>query len=257
MDEVLLTRKGHIALVAMNRPEAMNTLNKALSIGLREALENLEQDRDIWVIIITGTGDRAFCAGVDLKERKLLSDQETEDYRRLYTFPLLRTLERVTKPMIAAVNGVALGGGCEIALDCDIRLASERATFGQTEIRWGIMPAGGACQRLPRIVGMGRAKELLLTGRIIDAPEADRIGLVSRVVAPEKLLDAAYELAEEINANAPIAVWQTKKSIDVGANMEEAIAFDAEASWVCYHTQDRLEALAAFNERRKPNYRAR
>jgi enoyl-CoA hydratase/carnithine racemase len=256
-EEVLLSKKDHTALVTLNRPEAMNTMSSSLCFRLRETLEELDQDDDTWVIIITGSGERAFCAGIDLKERKFLDKRGTEELRRKAIFPLLRTLDRMTKPMIAAVNGVALGGGCEIALDCDLRIAAENATFGQTEIRWGIIASGGACQRMPRIVGMGRAKELLLTGRVIDAREAERIGLVNRVVPLDRLLEAANELAEEIKANAPVAVRQTKRCIDVGANLEMALAFDAEASWYCYQTEDRLEALAAFAEKRKPNFKGR
>lgn len=257
MDEVLLNKRDHVALVTMNRPEAMNALNTALCKGLRETLDALEDDDDIWVIVVTGSGEKAFCAGIDLRERKGLDKQATEQQRRRYVFPLLDRINHMTKPMIAGVNGAALGGGCEIALASDIRIASDNASFGQTEIRWGIIASGGACQRLPALVGMGRAKELLFTGRIIGAKEADRIGLVNRLVAPDKLLDTCFELADEITANAPIAVRQTKKCVDSGADIERGLAFDLEASWLCYQTDDRLEALAAFAEKRKPNFKNR
>lgn len=257
MDEVLLTRRGHTALVTMNRPEAMNALNTALAKGMRETVEALEDDDDVWVIIITGAGEKAFCAGIDLRERKGLDKQATEEQRKKYIYPLFHRLNHMTKPVIAGVNGAALGGGCEIALAADIRIASEKASFGQTEVRWGIIASGGACQRLPGLIGMGRAKEFLLTGRVIGAQEADRIGLVNRVVAPEELLEACYQLAEEIAANAPVAVRQTKKCLDTGADLEAGLAFDAEASWLCYQTEDRLEALAAFAEKRKPQFKNR
>src|SRR3989304_595082 len=187
MDEVLLSKRGHVAVVTLNRPEAMNALNTALCKGLRETIDALEDDEAVWVIIVTGAGDKAFCAGIDLRERKGLDKQQTEQQRKKYVFPLLYRLNHMTKPMIAGVNGVALGGGCEIALASDIRIASEKATFGQTEIRWGIIASGGACQRLPGLVGMGWAKELLFTGRIIGAQESERIGLGNRGVCPGKL----------------------------------------------------------------------
>lgn len=257
MDEVLLAKKEHVALVTMNRPEAMNAMNTALCKSLKETADALEDDDDIWVIVITGAGEKAFCAGIDLRERKGLDKQQTEEQRKKYVFPLLDRLNHMTKPMIAGVNGTALGGGCEIALAADIRIASPTASFGQTEIRWGIIASGGACQRLPGLIGMGRAKEILFTGRIIDAKEAERIGLVNRVVAPDRLLDTCYELAAEITANAPVAVRQTKKCVDVGADIDRGLAFDAEASWLCYQTEDRLEALAAFAEKRKANFKNR
>src|SRR3990172_3859413 len=257
MDEVLLSKRGHVAVVTMNRPEAMNALNTALCKGLRETIDALEDDDSIWVIIVTGAGEKAFSAGIDLRERKGLDKQATEEQRKKYVFPLLYRLNHMTKPMIAGVNGVALGGGCEIALAADIRIASENARFGQTEIKWGIIASGGACQRLPGLVGMGRTRELLFTARIIGAQEADRIGLVNRVVAPDKLMDSCYQLAEEITANAPIAVMQTKKCLDNAADLESGLAFDAEASWLCYQTEDRLEALAAFAQKRKPNFKNR
>lgn len=257
MDEVLLTKRGHVGLVTLNRPEALNAMNTALCKGLIETLGDLDDDNDIWVVIVTGAGDRSFCAGIDLRERKGMDKQATEEQRKKYVFPALFRLNHMTKPMIAAVNGAALGGGCEIALAADLRVASEKATFGQTEIKWGIIASGGACQRLPILIGMGRAKELLLTARVIGTAEAERIGLVNRVVAPDRLIDASFELADEIAANAPVAVRQTKKCIDAGADLERGFAFDAEASWLCYQTEDRLEALAAFAEKRKPNFKNR
>lgn len=257
MDEVLLTKRDHVGLVTLNRPDAMNAMNTALCKELRETLDALEDDNDIWVIVVTGAGERAFSAGIDLRERKGMDKQATEEQRNKYVFPLLDRMNHMTKPMIAAVNGLALGGGCEIALSADIRIASPNASFGQTEIRWGIIASGGACQRLPGLIGMGRAKEILFTGRVIDAKEADRIGLVNRVVEPDKLLDTCFALADEITANAPVAVRQTKKCVDHGADIDQGLAFDAEASWLCYQTEDRLEALAAFAERRKANFKNR
>ncbi len=257
MDEVLLTKRDHVALVTLNRPEAMNAMNTALCKGLHETLDALEDDDGTWVIVITGAGEKSFCAGIDLRERKGLDKQATEDQRKRVVFPLLARMNHMTKPMIAAVNGVALGGGCEIALSADIRIASPSAKFGQTEIRWGIIACGGACQRLPSLIGIGRTKEFLLTGRIIDAGEADRIGLVNRVVEHDQLLDTCYALADEITANAPTAVRQTKKCLDHWADLDQGLAFDEEASWLCYQTEDRLEALSAFAEKRKPNFRNR
>lgn len=257
MDEVLLRVEDRVAEITLNRPEAMNALNRALCLRLREVIREVEERDDIWVAIIRGAGDRAFCAGIDLRERKGMSDAEVEYLRRHIIFPLFRELEMMEKPLVGAINGAALGGGAEIALICDVRVASETATFGQREVAWGIIPAAGACQRLPRLVGMGRAKELLLLGKVIDAREAERIGLFNAVVPPERLEEEAWRWARQIAENAPIAVRLVKKAINLGSGVREAMEFDLQASELCYHTEDRLEGVAAFNERRKPRFKGR
>ncbi len=251
---VILSEQDAVALMTLNRPRAMNSLDRDLIVRLSETIDEMERDEQVRAVIITGTGEEAFCAGIDLKERKGMSDEEVSALRKFEIFPLYQRLERMEKPLIGAINGLALGGGAEIALICDIRIASEKARFGQTEVKWGITPAAGACQRLPVIVGMGNAKELLLTGRIIDAREGERIGLFNRVTPSGDLMREAFEVANRIAENGPVAVRQIKKAVNFGVRNELALAFDREASEICYHTKDRLEGVAAFNERRKPRY---
>lgn len=256
-ESVLFSKQGHVGIITLNRPESMNSLNGAACSRLSEILETVERDDDIRVAVITGAGEKAFCAGIDLRERRGMSDEDVHALRTFVIFPLYRQLERMSKPLIGAINGLALGGGAEIALICDIRVASENARFGQTEVKWGITPAAGACQRLPAIVGLGIAKEILLTGKIISAEEGGRWGLYNHVTAAGKLLDRALEVANSIAENGPVAVRQIKKGVNLGAENQLAIAFDREASEICYRTEDRLEGVAAFNEKRKPNYRGK
>jgi len=237
-DEILCQVKEGIAVVTMNRPESANALSRSLMIGLRETLNKLEMDDSIKVIILTGSGEKAFCAGIDIKEREKMTQEEVLRSRSLHVMPLFRDIEEMTKPLIASVNGPALGGGAELALACDIRIASENASFGLIEIRWGIIPPCGSCHRLPRIVGSGKAKELILTGRIIDAKEAERIGIYNQVVPYGKLFDTTQKLAEEINKNSLVAVRQAKRAMNVGANLHMAMAFDYEASKECYFVRD-------------------
>lgn len=256
-EAVLFSRQGHVGVITLNRPEAMNSLNGALCSRLSEILEAIERDDDIHAAIITGAGEKAFCAGIDLRERHGMSDGDVNALRRFVIFPVFRQLEALNKPLIGAINGLALGGGAEIALLCDIRIASENARFGQAEVKWAIIPAAGACQRLPNIVGVGRAKELLLTGRIVNADEGERIGLYNHLATAQDLPGKAMETAQMIAENGPVAVRQIKKAIYLGTENQLALAFDREASEICYHTQDRLEGVAAFNEKRKPNYRGK
>jgi enoyl-CoA hydratase len=257
-EEVLiLSKQEHVAVITLNRPKAMNSLNGDLCTRLSETIDELERNEGIRAVIITGAGDKAFCAGIDLRERKDMSDQEVNALRQFKIFPLFQKLELIRKPLLGAINGLALGGGAEIALMCDIRIASENASFGQTEVKWGIIPAAGACQRLPLIVGMGIAKEILMTGKVIDAKEGERIGLFNYVTTQGDLMRKSLEIANAIADNGPIAVQQIKKAVNFGANKQLAMAFDREASEVCYHTQDRLEGVAAFNEKRKPKYRGK
>ena len=257
LEVATLTRHGNVALITLNRPEAMNSLNRDLCTSLSGFIEEVERDDDLRVAVLTGAGQKAFCAGIDLRERKGMSDEEVNDLRRFIVFPLFQRLEGMEKPLIGAVNGLALGGGAEIALICDIRIASENARFGQTEVKWAIIPGAGACQRLPLVVGVGIAKELLLTGRVIDAPEGEKIGLFNRVTTAEDLRDRAMELAEAIAENGPLAVRQIKRAVNLGIENRLALAFDREASAACYPTHDRLEGVAAFNEKRKPKYTGR
>lgn len=251
---VVLSRSGHVAVVTLNRPGALNSLNKDMCVTLHGILDEIELDDSIRAVIVTGSGEKAFCAGMDLRERNGMSAEEVNVLRQVVFFPLFRRLEDMKKPLIAAINGLCLGGGAEMVLICDIRIAAETASFGQTEVKWGITPGGGACQRLPAIVGVGMAKELLLTGRTVNAEEGEKIGLFNRVTTLEGLMEAAMEMAEMIAENAPVAVRQIKKGVNLGYENYLALAFDREASEVCYHTQDRLEGIAAFGEKRKPKF---
>lgn len=251
---VLLSKREHVAVITLNRPEAMNSLNGAVFSKLKKIIDELEQDDNIRAVIITGAGEKAFCAGIDLRERKGMSSREVNSLRNDIIFPCFRSIEDMKKPLIGAINGLSLGGGAEVALMCDIRIASDNASFGQTEVKWAIIPAAGACQRLPAIIGIGKAKELLLTGRIVDAVEGEKIGLFNHVTTPGNLMQKVYGIADMIGENGPVAVRQIKKAVDLGAKNNLALAFDSEASEACYHTQDRLEGIAAFNEKRKPEY---
>jgi len=256
-DVALLSRRERVAIITLNRPEARNSLNGAVCSRISEILDQIERDDDIRVAIITGAGDKAFCAGIDLRERQGMSGDDVNALRQFVIFPAFRRLEQMSKPLIGAINGLALGGGAEIALICDIRIASENAVFGQAEVKWGIIPAAGACQRLPAIIGVGLAKELLLTGRTISADEGERCGLYNHITTSQDLMDRAIEMAKMIAENGPVAVRQIKKAIHLGTENQLAMAFDREASESCYHTQDRIEGVAAFNEKRKPKFRGK
>ena len=254
---VLFSKDGHVGIITLNRPEAMNSLNGDMCLRLTEVIAEIERDDDIRSAVITGAGEKAFCAGIDLRERKGMSDEAVNALRTYVIFPLYRRLEEMTKPLIGAINGLALGGGAEIALICDIRIASENARFGQTEVKWGIIPAAGACQRLPVIVGVGMAKEILLTGKIVHAAEGEKIGLYNHVTKAQDLLGRAMETANMIAENGPVAVRLIKKAINLGMENYPAMASDRAASEICYHTNDRLEGVAAFNEKRKPKFQGK
>lgn len=246
----------NVAVITLNRPEAMNSLNLELLQALEKKIDDLRFDTRIRVIVLTGAGDRAFCSGADLKERATLSPVQVKAY--IYTIRNLFTaIEQLNKPVIAAVNGVALGGGTELALASDIRIAAETATMGLTETRLAIIPGAGGTQRLPRLVGKGKAKELIFTGRRIGAREALAIGLVNQVSPPEALLDACLAMAAEIRETGPVAIEQAKYAINHGmeTDLSTGLAIESNAYWVCIPTQDRLEGLAAFREKRKPVYK--
>ena len=203
-------------------------------------MDRLQWDDEIRVVVITGSGEKAFCAGIDLKERAGKKKDEILRERETVIRPFFLALGNFPKPTIAAMNGIALGGGAELALTCDIRVASPAAGFGQTEIKWGMIPSCGACQRLRLITGMGVAKEIILTGRVLDAKEAYRLGIYNRLVSPEKLREETMNLAKEISENTPLAVKQAKKVLDSGADISAALDFDFEASKECFFAGDAL-----------------
>jgi enoyl-CoA hydratase/carnithine racemase len=256
MDLVLEEEKQGVVLLTLNRPEVMNAINFSLLDSLGEKVESCWYDNDVRVVLITGSGKKAFCAGADLKERTALSETEVKRFiRRIRgTFSLL---EEIPKPVIAVINGVALGGGLEMALACDLRIASESAVMGLTETSLAIIPGAGGTQRLPRIVGRAKAKELIFTARRISAHEAERIGLVNEVVYDGDLMDRAWKMALEIAANGPLAVAQAKHAINAGMDVDVSTGLFIESR--CYDliipTADRLEGLKAFREKRKPSYR--
>ena len=254
MGFVKLERQGHVALITIDRPEALNALNSQVLTDLDEVLDRVEADEEIYVAVLTGAG-RSFVAGADIAEMK---DFTSSDGKRfgVHGGNVFLKLENLSKPVIAAVNGFALGGGCELSMACDIRLASEKAKFGQPEVGLGITPGFGGTQRLPRIVGVSKAMELILTAKVIKADEAKAIGLVSEVYPPEELLPKAMELAEAICANAQIAVRESKRCIRMGlqADIHTGCAFEAEAFGVTCGTADKDEGMGAFLEKRSEKH---
>ena len=253
-----LTREGHIAVLAFNRPDAMNALSTQTARDLLAAMEELELDQDVFAVVLTAEGDRAFCVGADLKERKTMSREEMKKQRALFVKTFTAVAE-FTKPLVAAVNGFALGGGCEFALCCDFIIASEKAAFGLPEVGLAIIPGGGGTQLMPRAIGRNKAKELIFTGRRLSAREAYDIGLANHIVPAEKLMEKAMEIMLEITKNGPIALQQAKRAINLGIELDlhTALALEAECYNVCLSTEDRDEGLKAFNEKRKPEYKGR
>jgi enoyl-CoA hydratase/carnithine racemase len=231
-------------------------VNADLLLRCNQLAKEAYYDNQLRVVIITGAGDRAFCVGADMKERKDMDIARVRQFIQVIrdTFSLIENLPR---PVIAAINGIALGGGTEMALACDIRVADPAATMGLTECKWGIIPGGGGTQRLPRLVGKGLAKELIFTARTVDAQEAMGIGLINKISQPGKSLEEALKLAELICENGPIAVSQAKSVINRGMEMDinNALQIETNAYEVCIPTKDRIEGLVAFSQKRKPVYR--
>lgn len=256
-DPVRIDRNDGTVTLTLNRPDRMNALSFELVRQLDAAIAELTTDPDVRVVIITGAGDRAFCAGADLKEREGMDDAGV--YRTVRTLRALAdAFAALPMPTIAAINGYALGGGFELALAADLRLASANATIGLTETRLGIIPGAGGTQRLPRLVGLTMAKELIFTAKRLSAEEALRRGIVTSVAeSPKDLRAAANELATEIMRAAPLALREAKHALDAGANLpiERALRVESRAYDVLIPTSDRVEALAAFKEKRAPRFR--
>jgi len=258
-ENILLTdERDGVRILTLNRPEVMNAFNFALLHAMREQIESVRYRPEVRVLIVTGAGQKAFCSGADLKERASLSDVQVRGYittiRNLFT-----SIEQLGVPVIAAVNGVALGGGTELALASDLRIASRSATMGLTETRLAIIPGGGGTQRLPRLIGRGKAKELIFTGRRVDAQEALQIGLVNKICEPSDLLAESMKLAALICETGPIAIEQAKYAINYGleTDIHTGLAIESNAYRVTIPTQDRLEGLAAFRDKRKPVYKGK
>ncbi len=248
---VTLEQKGPVGVITMNRPEALNALNDQVLRDLDQVLDQVEENEEILVAVITGAG-RSFVAGADIGQMSTLTAAEGKKFGALGNRIFLK-LENLSKPTIAAVNGFALGGGCELSMACDIRVASEKAKFGQPEVGLGITPGFGGTQRLPRIVGAANAMELILTAKTINAAQAKEIGLVSHVYAPEELMDKALELANAIAANAQVAVRQSKAAIRRGlqTDMATGTAYETEAFGLCFATEDQKDAMKAFVNKEK------
>jgi len=249
-------RDGDLAWLTIQRPEVMNCLSFPTLRRLRTLLEELREDLSLRCILITGAGEKAFCAGADLKERRSMPEDRVPQFVANIR-GLMDDVAAMPQPTIAVVNGFAFGGGTELMLACDLRVAADHATMGLTETTLAIIPGAGGTQRLPRLIGRSRAKDLILTGRRIDALEAERIGLLNRVAPAGGLVEAALELARSIADNGPVAVRSAKEAIDRGCetSIEEGLAIEASCYERVLPTADRLEALAAFQEKRKPAYK--
>ncbi len=251
MPFVELEQRDHVGLITINRPEVLNALNLQVLDELDAMLDKVEDNKDIFVLVITGAG-RAFVAGADIGEMANFSASEAKTFSRHGNSIMLR-LTRFPRPVIAAVNGYALGGGCELAMSCDIRIGSDKAKFGMPEVGLGITPGFGGTQRLARMVGMSTATELVLTGRTIDAQEALQIGLINHLYPADQLLDKAMELAQIIASKPQVAVRQAKQAIRIGTqiDMSSAIAFESEAFGLCFSTEDQKDSMQAFLNKEK------
>ena len=258
LENVLYEKKGPIAYVSVNRPKVLNALNHRTWADLRTAFEDARDDAEVRGAILTGVGDKAFIAGADISELAHVSAVEAEQSSSSGQ-AVLNLIENLGKPVIAAVNGFALGGGCETAMACTIRIAAENARFGQPEVKLGLLPGGGGTQRLPRLVGKGRALQLILSGETINASEAYRIGLVNEVVPATDLIGRSEAILKQIFANAPIAVKYSIEAVNKGLETSQAEGLALEASFfgLCAATEDKREGTSAFLEKRAAQFRGR
>jgi enoyl-CoA hydratase len=252
-ENILLEVRESIATITLNRPKVLNALNRALFTELEDALDTIAADAAIRAVILTGAGEKAFAAGADIQELAAVSGVEGQELA-LRGQKIFSKLENLGKPVIAAINGFALGGGCELALSATMRIASDNAKLGQPEVKLGLLPGYGGSQRLPRLIGKGAALKLLLTGEMISAAEALRIGLVEEVVAASELLPRAQAIAASIAAMAPIAVRQCLAAVHAGYDLplDEALAYEAALFGLCCGTEDKAEGTRAFLEKRAP-----
>jgi enoyl-CoA hydratase len=253
---VLFEMAEGIATIVINRPEKRNALNRETRLELIEIMEEIKRDPKIRVLILTGAGDKAFISGSDINELKEMTPLEMYNFVTTLAQKLYTDLGNLDIPVIAMINGLCLGGGCELAVACDIRIAADAAKFGQPEVLLGIIPGGGATQRLPRLIGMGRAKELIYTGNLIDAKEAERIGLVNKVVPQEKLKEEVMSLARNIAEKSPVILRMAKKAINGSSEstLNMGLSYEAMVECLCFSTEDRKEGMDAFFEKRKPRF---
>ena len=254
-ENVRVEKQGVVATVTMDRAKALNALNAAMFAELDAAFEELGRDEDVRMVLLTGAGERAFAAGADIRELDAVGQGQGKEFA-LRGQAVFRRIETLGKPVIACVRGFALGGGCELAMACTLRLAAEDAKFGQPEVKLGVIPGYGGSQRLPRLVGRGAALKLLLTGAVIDAREALRIGLVDEVVPAPELMIRAEALAGEIAAQAPMAVAEVIRVVDAGLDvpLEEGLGLEAETFGMLCDTEDRAEGTRAFLEKRQAEW---
>jgi len=258
LENLLYEKKDGIAYVTLNRPKVLNALNQATWNDLRVAFEDARDDSSVRGVILTGSGDKAFIAGADIGDLARLSAVQAAE-SSAHGQAVLDLVESIGKPVIAAVNGFALGGGCETAMACTIRLAVEKAKFGQPEVALGLLPGGGGTQRLPRLVGKGRALQIILSGEMISAQEAYRIGLVNEVVSPADLIPRAEAILKRIFANAPLGVKYSLEAVNRGLETTQAEGLALEASYfgLCAGTDDKKEGTSAFLEKRAARFQGR
>ncbi len=253
---VIYKKEEGIATLTINRSEVRNALNRQVRKELLQILQEVRTDKDIRVLILTGAGDKAFISGSDITELRELSPLQMQEFMATIGQQLYTDFENLEMPLIARINGFCLGAGLELAMSCDLRVASENARFGQPEINLGIIPGGGGTQRLPRLVGLAKAKELIYSGDLIDAKEAERIGLVNKVVPFDKLDEAVKDLTRKIASKSPIAIKLAKKAINKGmqASLDVGLACEVGAQCLCFSSEDHLEGLNAFLEKRTPKF---
>jgi len=256
---ILVTKEENIGIITFNRPKVLNALNHATMIELSRAVDELENDKAVRCVIITGAGEKAFVAGADINELRAIADATAGAEFAVRGQSIFFKIENLNKVVIAAINGYALGGGCELAMACDIRIAADSAKLGQPEINLGIIPGYGGTQRLPRLVGKGYAKWLILSGEMISAQEALRIGLVDFVVPAAELMDTALEMARKIASKAPLAVSWAKQCINLGTETDlvTACAYEANQFGLACGTEDRIEGTTAFLEKRPARFKGK
>ena len=250
-NEIRIEKKKEIGIITLNKP-VMNILDTKMLVELEDSLNEFETDEQVRALVITG--EKNFCAGANIKELKEKHPEEAEVFSRL-GHKVFNQVENMGKPVVAAVSGYALGGGCELALACDIMIASESAKFGLPEVNIGLIPGFGGTQRLTRLVGIGKAKELILTGRIIDAKEAEAIGLVNKVVRDEELMGKAEEVAQVLAEKSPITVKIAKNLINRNQEIKKGLEMEIVSFSECFASEDHLEGINAFLEKRKPNFK--